>query len=384
MKRIMLLLAIVISGAVLFDYPSKTALAANVRENPVNIATSAAKVGWETQWEKILAEARKEGKVVLYGPPIAPTRQAFIEVFQKSYPGIKLDYLALGGSQVPPRINTERSAGLYLPDVHVGGTTTTLTQLKKFARPIKPFLVLPEVKDGKAWMDGKLYFSDKAGEINIGFAIRANSNMAYNINLVKQEEITSFWDLTKPKWKGQIIMQDPRAAGAGLAMATFWYFNKQLGPDFIKAFADNKPILTRDLRLQTEWVARGKYSIIVASDTATVSEFRKAGAPLDTAALMKEGTFSTSAFGAVIVMDKAPHPNAATVFINWLLSKEGQTVWSTSSGFASRRLDVPTGHLLEEMRIIPGRTTYTSGDDEAVVMSKDEVVLQMNKMFAGF
>ncbi len=380
MREKVSVLAIAFSGIILSTYIPQAAPAAGTRGKTAGVTGAS----WETQWEKVQANARKEGKVVLYGPPIAPTRRAFIESFQKAYPGITLDYLALGGSQVPPKIKSERSAGLYIPDVHVGGTTTILTQLKNIAQPIRPFLILPEVKNDRAWMDGKLYFADDAGEINIGFAIRANSNMAYNTERVKPEEITSFWDMTKPKWKGQIVMQDPRVAGAGLAMATFWYFNKELGPNFIKAFANNKPILTRDLRLQTEWVARGKYSIAIASDTATINEFRKAGAPLSTFNLMKEGTFSTSAFGSVIVMDNAPHPNAATVFVNWLLGKEGQTVWSTSSGFASRRLDVPTNHLLEEMRVIPGRANYTPGDNEAVVRSKDEVVSQMNKIFAGF
>ncbi|MBI2934012.1 MAG: ABC transporter substrate-binding protein [Chloroflexi bacterium] len=344
---------------------------------------SPATAGWEAEWQQVLAAARKEGTVMLYGPPIPAARQGFIETFQRSYPGITLDYLPLGGAQTSPKIRAERAAGLYLADVHVGGTTTILTQLREFAQPLRPLLILPEVKDEKAWLDGKLYFTDNAGEINLGFTIRANSNIAFNTDLVKPGDITSFWDLTKPKWTGQSVMADPRIAGAGLAMATFWYMHKDLGPPFIEAFAKNKPVLTRDLRLMTEWVGRGKNAIGVATDTALVFEFRKAGAPLAPADIMKEGTFSTSAFGSVIAMNKPPHPNAARVFINWLLSKEGQTVWTRTSGFASRRLDVPTDHLSEEMKIVPGRD-YSPGDNEPVVMSKDDIIPHLVRIFAGF
>ncbi len=98
MKRF-LPLVLAISGALLFAGATQILLAATGQVKQGGDA----KMGWQAQWEKILAGARKEGKIVLYGPPIAPTRKAFIEVFQKSYPGITLDYLALGGSQVPPK-----------------------------------------------------------------------------------------------------------------------------------------------------------------------------------------------------------------------------------------------------------------------------------------
>lgn len=46
-----------------------------------------------------------------------------------------------------------------------------------------------------------------------------------------------------------------------------------------------------------------------------------------------------------MLVNRAPHPNAAMVFLNWLLTKEGQTAWSKGMGYVSRRLDVPTDHV---------------------------------------
>lgn len=345
--------------------------------------TLSEQTGWQADWDKILKAARKEGKVVLYGAPIAETRRAFTESFQRVYPGINLEYTALAGSETSPKIKAERRAGIYAVDLHIGGTTTVLTQLKEFAMPIKPFILLPEVKDPALWLGGKLDFSDDAEEINLVMSILADSKVVYNSELVDPREITSWWDLTKPKWKGKIIKWDPRVAGSGLATATFWYFQPGLGLDFLKAFANNGPTFSRDIRFQVEVVARGKYSILISPNIPTVVEFQKAGMPLKWTEVMKEGTYSTAGMGSVIIMDKAPHPNAATVFLNWLLGKEGQTLWTTTSGYASRRLDVPTDHLIDALK--PKlEATYQPNYKEQYVNKRDEILGQLNNIYEGF
>lgn len=353
------------------------------KKSPETIPVTSLADSPESQWQKVLKGARSEGRIVLYGPPIAETRRGFVEEFQKAYPGITLEYTGQAGAQVAPKITAERRAGLYIVDVHIGGTTTILSSFKQFAVPIKPWLFLPEVKDPKAWLGGKLDFADDAEEIDLVFTINAYSHVLYNTELVDPSELTSFWDLTKPKWNGKIIKRDPRVSGGGLATATFWYFHPKLGLDFIKALAANKPTITREPRAQVETVARGKNSITISPDMSTVMEFRKAGMPIKVAKIMKEGTYSTASFGSVIAMDKAPHPNAARVFINWLLSKEGQRVWTTTSGYPSRRLDAPADHLAEEVRPDP-TASYFPGYKEEYVIKKDEVVDRMNEIFAGF
>ncbi len=343
------------------------------------------KTGWEAEWDKILKGANKEGKIVLYGPPIAETRVQFIESFQKAYPGIALDYVAMTGSQVGPKIAAERRAGIYQVDLHVGGTTTILSTLRQFAEPIQPHLILPDVKDPKQWFEGRLDFADDTNEINLVFTINTSARVVFNSSLVdpKKMDGISYWEFTKPEWKGKMIYWDPRIAGSGLAQATFWYSHPDLGLEYIKAIAANGVVLSRDQRVMAEQVGRGKYNIVFSPDVALIIDLQKAGLPLAWANNMKEGSYASASFGSVIYMDKAPHPNAATVFLNWLLSKEAQAIWTTSSGYASRRLDAPVDHLLPEMRPKEG-VFYQLNYKEKYVNMRDEIGEQLNKIFAGF
>lgn len=229
----------------------------------------------------------------------------------------------MGGRETSPKLAAERRTGIYVVDLHIEGTTTMLTALREFLQPVKPFLLRPDVTDPKVWLGGKLDFSDQAEELNLIFTVNADSSVAYNTELVKPGEITSFWELAKPHFKDKMIMQDPRAAGGGLSVATFWYLNKELGLDFIRALAANQPILVRDKRLLVEGMARGKYYISIAPGTAEIFEFKQLGMPINWAPIMKEGTYSIASTGSVGIIERAPHPNAATMFLNWLLSKDG-------------------------------------------------------------
>lgn len=336
-----------------------------------------------SRWEKTVQDAQKEGVVVVYGAPIAEVRTAFTEVFQKRYPGIRLEYTGIGGAQSSPKITSERRAGLYVVDIHIGGTTTMLTTLKEFLAPVKSFLILPEVTDTKNWLEGRLDFADDAEQLNLVFTIDPSPRLVYNTDMVKLSDITSWFDLTKPMFKEKITMWDPRTAGSGLATATFWYIHPLLGADYLKAFAANKPTLTRDQRSQVELVARGKYLLSVDPDPPQVYELNKLGLPIKFPPVLKEGTYSSAGFGSLAVLDRAPHPNATAVFLNWLLGKEGQTTWTTASGFASRRLDVPTEHLPEAAIPKPG-ISYSPNYKESIVMRKDEIGPRIQEIFTGF
>lgn len=381
MNRIVLLLGILLLGVISFACAPTIA----PMEKPIlpeAKSQDTGKADWELRWEKTLALARKEGQVVVYGPPLAEVRRSFIDAFQKAYPGITLEYTGVTGAQTSPKINAERRGGIYMVDLHIGGTTTMLTQLREFLIPIKPHLILPEVKDPRAWMDVKLDFSDNAEELNLVFQILADSRVVYNTELVNPGEITSWWDLTGPKWMEKIVMWDPRVAGSGLASASFWYFHPKLGLDYIRAIAKNRPFLSRDDRFLVETVARGKHLIGISPVTSLVFEFSRLGMPIKFAEPLKEGTYSTAAFGSVALLDRAPHPNAATIFLNWLLTREGQTIWSVKGGYASRRLDVPQDHLYEAQRIKPG-VEYVPNYKEDFVMKKDEVMPSIREIFGS-
>lgn len=341
------------------------------------------KVGWEAEWANILKEANREGTVVVYGQAEPTTQKGLQDGFKKAYPGITLEYTGMGGSQIPPKLSAERRAGLFTTDLVIMGTTTALSGLRQYGQPIQPLLVLPEVKDPKYWFGGKLDFSDKAEVFNLVMVINFSPRVGINTNLVKPDEINSYWDITKPKWKGKIISHDPREAGTGLANATFWYAHPELGMDFIKAFAANQPMLSADRRLIVEYLARGKYAIAIGPAEAFIQEFANLGMPLSWTKMLKEGAYTSAGWGSIVALKNAPHANARTVFLNWLLGKEGQTIFASTAGYASRRVDV-SKEWLQPWAIPDPNTYYQPNYKEEFVNMKDEIVPKMVEIFRGF
>ena len=90
---------------------------------------------------------------------------------------------------------------------------------------------------------------------------------------------------------------------------------------------------------------------------------------------IKEGSYLTTATASLGLMNRAPHSNAAKVYINWFLTKEAQTAYSRASTYWSRRVDVPTDHL--EQAIVPKAEKYDSYQanyKEKYVAMRDEIV----------
>ena len=318
-----------------------------------------------SEWDKVLAAANKEGTVVLANGGGAGTgeRRLFTEGFQKQFPGINVDMTTAGGRSIAPRILMERRVGKFLWDVYQGGTTTALTYLVPAGvlDPIKPALLLPEVTDPSKWFGGKIDFSDDAETHNLVFGGYVKPPLAYNTNLLKKGDIRSYYDLLDPKWRGKIVLTDPRRPGSGMAAATFWYGTKSLGKEFIRRLLTEQDVkLSRDYRQQMEWLARGDYAIAIGHHNGIFKEFAEKGLPLAllTANDVKEANYVTAAVAGLGLVNRGPNPNAAKVYINWLLSKDTQTKWSRISGFWSRRRDVPQDHL--DPAIIPDENKIDS------------------------
>jgi iron(III) transport system substrate-binding protein len=174
------------------------------------------------EWAAIVAAAKREGKVVVLGPPGADARDGLTRGFSQGYPDILVEYQAATGSQAAPKLLTERQAGQYLADVYIGGITTPLLDLMPVGAldPVPPYLVGPATWNPSVWRDGKLEYVDNAGQYVLVFSTYVQSPLAYNPTLVASGEIRSFHDLLAPKWRGRIAMFDPRVAGKGLGLAS--------------------------------------------------------------------------------------------------------------------------------------------------------------------
>ena len=316
-------------------------------------------------WEQMLAAAKKEGRVVVWGPPGEVIREALTQGFKKAFPDIAVEYSGARGGEQATRIKAERDGGVYSVDVMLSGTTTAMNQMKpmKALDPITPVLTLPEVTDLKNWRGNKLEFSDETTRLNLVFATMLKTPLVYNPKLAKPEEIDELAELLDPKWKGKFVLNDPLPSGSG--NVTFRWIWRIMGPekaeDYYRKIRANAALADRDQRRQIEWVASGKYAFLLAPSDGTLAQLLERGLKVGVLPEFKDGTYVTASFGSAMLLNKTPHPNAAAVFLNWVLTKEGQLAWSKAMDHVSRRLDVPIDHLPPYI-VPPANARFFSGE----------------------
>jgi iron(III) transport system substrate-binding protein len=342
----------------------------------------------DAEWNKTVAAAKKEGKIVIIGPSGSDVRDAYTVGFQKKYPEIEVDFSGMRGAEVAPKLLAELNAKHYLTDIAVAGTTTALASLvpANAVVPLQPYLVGPEAKDVSKWRDRKHHFSDSTEKYNLYFGARVQVAFVYNTELnppaTMKSKIKTWQDLLNPEWKGKIAILDPRQAGAGLDLSTYWYTNEKqgLGKEFIrKLFTTQEIFVSREEQQILDFVARGRHAVAIGPSGTLTFQLISRGLPLalfGSGALPGEG-FVTASNGTITVVRNAPHQNAIKVYIDYLLSQEGQINWSKASGLASLRTDVPKDHIPEVLVPDEG-VKYQETHLEKYVMMRKEIVDFLN------
>jgi iron(III) transport system substrate-binding protein len=343
-------------------------------------AAAAQPSDWKKTWDETLSAARKEGKVVVSGPPSAALRQALPAAFKERY-GITLEYLGGRGSETAAKLRAERQAGVMTVDVAIAGVQTmaTIFYREKMLDPIRPTLVLPEVVDGSKWKKGKLWFSDPDDQYVLRLSNTVSTTFYINTAHVKPEEMRSSKDLLDPKWKGKISLQDPTVPGSGSNQAAQLYL--QLGEDFVKKlYIDQKPAISRDTRQLTDWLARGSHPIALGAEDQDVDQLRKEGMPIAPVNLSDTQELISAGFGQLALLNGAPHPNAAKVFLNWMASKEGSEIFAHAMSVASTRNDIDESFLSPEVVPRPGVSYFDTYDWEYTVTTKETIRLRMKEL----
>lgn len=352
-------LALILLAACVHASSSKrelTTTTQNLSPEAVNLPVTQEKT-FEQKWDDLVRAAQKEGTVIVYNSQPKGI-SALTNIFKEKF-GLRLE--AVGGTPtaMASRVTSEHRFGIYLVDVLLTGRNSPPFELLE---PLAPSLLLPELTDPelikKTWWRGKLWWMDDNPAMLASQAAPA-SLLVINTNLVKPGELKSYRNLLDPKWKGKIAMVDP-TTGTGLncikvlstqIMSKNWEFAREL--------AKQEPVITRDERLHGEWVARGKYAIGFAPNSGVIAEFQEAGAPIDFVT-PEEGAFIGSGSTIVTLVISRPHPNAAKLFLNFFLGKEGQTIFTQSIGVHSAREDVPTEGINPYKLRQPGVKYYLS------------------------
>lgn len=372
-------LLIIVTTAVLLTFScAKTSPPASPPAIMPPAAGSTSQLPWEREWNNILTESRKEGRVVIFSTAGATTREALSAAFKNKY-NISPEFLGGRSEELNLRLIREYNTGLFFADVFLGGVSPTTTQLKPAGvlDSLEPVLILPEVLDQSKWWQSKFPWIDKDKVIIASLAFPLIP-FVINTNLASVEDFKSWNDLLNTKWKGKISVDNPTIGGPGLA----WFSvvgEKIMGYDYLRQLVKQEPAISRDWRLQIEWLAQGKHAVAMAPLSGPVAEFLEAGAPLKIV-MPREGHGLSTGNGGISLVKKAPHPYAARLFINWLLSKEGMSVFSKAELADSARLDIPLDAIPEAKRRQAG-INYFMRDQEEFLLRTTEFLEKARDIF---
>jgi ABC-type Fe3+ transport system substrate-binding protein len=308
-------------------------------------ARAAAQATPSGDWAALVAAAKKEGKVVVNTFPGDGYGRA-LKQFSAAYPDIKVEHTSLHSQDFAPRVLQERKANLFTWDVVAIPTSTALQVLRPAGvwDPIKPAIVLPEAKEDAAWDGGfeRGFAVVKDRALTYGFIAQRGGGITVNTDLVK-EPLKAFTDLLDARWKGKLLLPDVRTMGD-----TFWPMTAvrlALGDDIIKKlFVDQEPVLSRDTRQVVEFMVRGRYPIALGVNPLLLTQFQKQGLGKNLK-LLRFPEMDTVNFGTTLwLVNRAPHPSAARVLINWILTKDAQVHWAKEVETNSRRLGIEPGN----------------------------------------
>ena len=303
--------------------------------------------GWVAEWERTIKAAEVEGELSYY----TLGEFGFLSEFEKKFPRIRVKVVQGRGNELLARIMTERRAGKYLADVaRIGNTSPVELYKAKTLQAIASAFILPEVKDESKWWSGKhQYVDSEAKYIFVPVGSVSVNMVAHNTELVPAAELGSFWNLLNEKWRGKIVVMDPRSGGYGRSGARTIYYHPQLGAEYLRRlFTEQVVMLSRDYRQAIDWLAQKRFSILLFGNGDDVLQAKAQGLPVnvfDTSGWKEGGALEPGAF-TLAWLDRSPHPNASKVFINWLLSREGQMAVQRDGEINdSLRLDIPKTDL---------------------------------------
>lgn len=351
----------ILSVVMLFSFQAVCSSPAAAAQTKALKSVSVTKGPSQGEWETVVKNARKEGKVVIYGSVIGDTKQVWTKVVKEKY-GLDLEFLQGRGEEIVQKMLSERKAGLKLFDAGIGGLTSYFADVKpgKVVGSIDSLLILGEVKNPANWRIKRIPYLDKE-KTAVPLAAMASYYVTVNSNMVKGGEINSYDDLLSPRWKGKIVLNDPTLVGAGNEWFNFMMesnYGPKKGAEYFKKLAAQDLVILRDERLLVESVARGKYPVALGMKRTIMDDFINAGAPIKAIKLSGKAALSSGSLN-LFVSDLPPHPNALKVFVNFALGKEAGEMLMKTSGYASERADVSTADL--DPTLVPGPNDVVLG-----------------------
>lgn len=279
-----------------------------------------AKLAWleslpvQERQARLVEAAKSEGEIVAYGNLDVAAAKLLDDGFMKKYPFVKAHTVRFSGAAIINRVESETRAGKISSDVIDSGQLGMLALMdrKMAARYVSP--------QRQFYRDG---FKDKDGSWTVYMTNVMVS--AYNTRLVKKEEAPRVVDdLLNPRWKGKLAMDSQSYVWFGTMVQQL---GEEAGLRFMKRLNEQGPRHVRGRRLLSQLVAAGEFDMAIETNLNSVLSLAAQGAPLWFAPI-RPLFYSPS---LVYLSQNAPHPHAAALFIDYLLSEDGQRIVASTN-----------------------------------------------------
>jgi iron(III) transport system substrate-binding protein len=309
--------------------------------------------------EKIIEGAKREGRLVLYTGMETEESSLFTQEFAKKYSFIKPEIFRSSGEKVQARFMVEHRANTHLADVF----QTSIVQVYQLKNSGMLARYTPE--EAGAYSDG---FKDPQGYWTAFYQIPYV--IGYNTRLVAAKDAPAdYQDLLNPRWKGQIALETEEYQWFYHAMQLM---GRDRGLDFMRKFAGQNLQMRKGHTLLAQLVAAGESAIATVVYSNRVERMKATGAPIDWVRFKGP---TITAINAIAIPDKAPHPNAARLFVDFVLSREGQSLLRGLRRIPARgdvSPDPPS--LTQGLKLYPARP-------EGMIENYNETVARFDEIF---
>ncbi len=288
-----------------------------------------------------VAKAKQEGAFVLYTTDPERGTAELLAEFNKLFPEIKTSFVRLQAGALYAKLMAERRANSFLVDAMQISDLGFVLDLQK-RNGYMPY-ISPEMAAYKPE-----YKSQPEGFWTWGTIIMAG--IAYNPKLVSAAEAPKDWkDLLDPKWKGAISV---KVSNSGLQHVAWYELRRLYGDEYWTKFAALEPKAFDSYVQQFDRMVNGQDKVIHTAQYSGYLEFKAKGAPVEFVYPPDGLPAGPETWGLI---NEAPHPAAAQLFMDWLLGVPGQIAIGNALHLNSPRDDVPPppgGVSVKELKLI--------------------------------
>jgi iron(III) transport system substrate-binding protein len=309
--------------------------------------------------DKILDGAKREGRLVLYTGMDTEEANLYTSEFSKKYPFIKSDIFRSNGEKVQARFVVEHRANVHNADIF----QTSIIQVYQLKN--SGLLAKYVSEEAAAYADG---FKDPQGHWTAFYQIPYV--IGYNTRLVAPKDApASYEDLLQPRWKGLVGLETEE-------YQWFYHLVQIMGRDkgiaFMKKFAGQDLQMRKGHTLLAQLVAAGEMALATVVYSNRIERMKASGAPVDWVRFKGP---TITAINAIAIPAKAPHPNAARLFVDFVLSKEGQNLLR-----GLRRIPARADVLPDPPALTKGLNLYPARP-EGMIESYNETVARFDEIF---